>query len=345
MTAKLADFDYHLPPELIAQEPPEQRDSSRLMTFERSTGRIGESNFSEIGGLFRRGDLLVVNDTRVIPARLHGVKATGGKIEVFLVSRLDPAVEGWRCLLRSSKPCRPGTFIHLAEGMTALVEENLGDGVWRLSFTPVKGFSEWLERVGSMPLPPYIRREASDRDRERYQTVFAHSSGAVAAPTAGLHFTEELLDGLRKLGVEIATLTLHVGLGTFMPLRVDDLSHHRMHREWFHIPDATAAAIAARKDGGGRVIALGTTTTRALEQAARGDGSVESGEGEADLFITPGYCFKVIDALITNFHLPKSTLLMLVSAFAGRELLLKAYSEAVARRFRFYSYGDAMIIL
>ncbi len=341
---RLADFDYLLPPELIAQEPAQRRDASRLMTLERSSGIIDEKRFSDIVSFFAAGDLLVLNDTRVIPARLHGSKSSGGKIEVFLVNRMAGAGELWRCLLRSSKQCRPGTAILLPQGMTAQVVEKLDDACWAVSFSPAAHFGDWLEQAGEMPLPPYIKRGADSNDRERYQTVFARAKGAVAAPTAGLHFTEVLLQQLRDSGVQIAPLTLHVGLGTFLPVRVEDLRQHRMHREWYHIPEATAAAIAACRAAGGRVVALGTTTCRALEQAAGDNGRVAAGEGEADIFIAPGYHFKVVDAMITNFHLPQSTLLMLVSAFAGRELLLKAYAEAVAKRYRFYSYGDAMFI-
>lgn len=341
---RVDDFDYDLPPELIAQEPLGQRDATRLMTVDRERGDVGEAPFREIIRLFRPGDLLVVNDTRVIPARFFGVKESGGRVEVFLERRLSAEGEQWQCLLRSSKPSRPGTRILLSGGVTA---EVLGRGegdTWRLSFTPVAGFDEWLESTGVMPLPPYIRRSAADADRERYQTVFAHHKGAVAAPTAGLHFTPELLDELQGRGVEIATITLHVGLGTFMPVRVERVEEHRMHRERYIIPSSTADTVNARKRGAGRVVALGTTVCRTLEHAACGDGTVTAGAGETDIFIYPGYRFNAVDALITNFHLPKSTLLMLVSAFAGKELLFRAYDEAVARRFRFFSYGDAMFI-
>ncbi len=342
---RLSDFNYTLPPELIAQRPAEQRAESRLMSLERATGTVGETSFPEICGFFREGDLLVVNDTRVIPARLFGVKDTGGRIEIFLVKRLPVEGQFWECLARSSKKPRPGSTVMLQEGVTARIEGDGGDGNLVISFSPEEGFEEWLERSGNIPLPPYIRRPAANEDRERYQTVFARVKGAVAAPTAGLHFTDALLDAICKKGVEIAPLTLHVGLGTFLPVREDDPTRHRMHREYFAIPEATASAVNKRKNGGGRVIALGTTTTRALEHAGAPDGTVPSGEGESDIFITPGYSFKVIDGLITNFHLPCSTLLMLVAAFAGREFILCAYEEAVRRRFRFVSYGDAMIII
>ena len=341
---RVDDFDFDLPPELIAQEPLDRRDATRLMTLDRCRREIGEIPFREIARLFRPGDLLVMNDTRVIPARLFGAKESGGRVEVFLERRLAAEGEQWQCLLRSSKPSRPGTRIRLAEGVAAEVVGRGEGDTWCLSFTPADGFDEWLERNGAMPLPPYIRRSAAEADRERYQTVFSRHRGAVAAPTAGLHFTTELLDELRQWGVEIATVTLHVGLGTFMPIRVERVEDHLMHRERYVIPSSTADAVNARKWDGGRVVALGTTVCRTLEHGARDDGTVTAGAGETGIFIYPGYRFKTVDALITNFHLPKSTLLMLVSAFAGKELLSRAYDEAVARRFRFFSYGDAMFV-
>jgi S-adenosylmethionine:tRNA ribosyltransferase-isomerase len=341
---QLNDFDYFLPSELIAQEPAEKREAARLMTLERHSGTIGETGFAEVAGLLRQGDLLVLNDTRVIPARLFGVKESGGRVELLLVKKLIQQGEVWQCLIRASKLPLPGSVIRLAEDMAAVVEQRVEEETWIISFSTEEGFEAWLERNGSMPLPPYIKRAVGERDRERYQTVFAREKGAVAAPTAGLHFTEDLLAAISGRGVEIATLTLHVGLGTFLPVRVDDLRQHRMHHEYYRIPEETARAVNERERGGGRVVAVGTTTTRALEQAATGDGMLRAGAGEADIFIYPGYSFKVVDTMITNFHLPKSTLLMLVCAFAGKELLLRAYAEAVRRRFRFYSYGDAMLI-
>jgi S-adenosylmethionine:tRNA ribosyltransferase-isomerase len=341
---RLDDFDYQLPAELIALEPAARRDAARLLTLDRATGASDERTMAAFPDLLRPGDLVVLNDTRVIPARLFGTKESGGKTEVFLVRRLDQPAECWECLLRSSKPSKAGTRILLAEGVVATVGMRAAEETWQLCFTGVDDFWGWLERVGSMPLPPYIRRAAAAADRERYQTVFSRERGAVAAPTAGLHFTPELLARLEQAGAEIATLTLHVGLGTFMPVRVEDVRTHRMHRERFSIPAATATAVARCKARGGRVIAVGTTATRALEYAAADDGTVRPGSGEADIFIYPGYRFKVVDALLTNFHLPKSTLLLLVAAFAGRERVLEAYRLAVARQFRFYSYGDAMFI-
>lgn len=341
---RFSDFNYFLPPELIAQTPADQRDASRLMILKRRERSIEESVFSRIPDLFRPGDLLVLNNTRVIPARLQGNKESGGRIEVFLVRKLATPGQVWSCLLKVSKKPAPGSLIRLPRGMTARVVEKNGEDTWTLSFSPCEGFDRWLEEQGNIPLPPYIRRAVDPSDRARYQTVFARVAGAVAAPTAGLHFTGELLAELAARGVEIAPLTLHVGLGTFLPVRVEEVHEHRMHREQYCIPEETAAAVTERKKGQGRVIALGTTTARALEHAADSHGAVQAGEGEADIFIHPGYRFKVVDALITNFHLPCSTLLLLVAAFAGKEFLMHAYEEAVRRRFRFFSYGDAMFI-
>jgi S-adenosylmethionine:tRNA ribosyltransferase-isomerase len=340
----LDDFDYSLPPELIAQQPSGRRDASRLMILERETGIITEASFREITGLFREGDLLVINDTRVIPARLTGFKESGGRVEVFLVRKLAEQGEVWHCLIKASTPPKPATIILLPEGLQARVMERGEEGLWIVSFSPVQGFEELLERVGSIPLPPYIRRPAGEQDSERYQTVFARVKGAVAAPTAGLHVTSELLAAIGQRGVEIVPLTLHVGLGTFLPIRVEDPRKHRMHRERYSIPELTAAKVNSAKEEGRRVIALGTTSARALEYATADDGHLLPGDGEADIFIYPGYRFKLVDALITNFHLPKSSLLMMVAAFAGREFIFKAYCEAVRRRFRFFSYGDAMFI-
>lgn len=341
---RFRDFDYELPQELIAQTPAEHRDASRLMILDRKTGAIAESVFSRIAEMFEPGDLLVVNDTRVLPARLFGEKESGGRVEVFLLRRMNGPDEVWSCLLRSSKKPRPGSSLKLAAGMTAQVLERVDDESWLVSFSRNQDFSQWLDEQGRMPLPPYIRREAEVQDASRYQTVFARNRGAVAAPTAGLHFTEQLLREVQANGVEIAQLTLHVGLGTFLPVRVEEVSEHRMHREFYTIPPETAAAITSRKSGQGRVIALGTTTTRALEHAADAAGVVRIGDGEADIFIHSDYRFKIVDALITNFHLPCSTLLLLVSAFAGKDFLFRAYAEAIQRKFRFFSYGDAMFI-
>lgn len=340
------DFDFDLPPELIAQYPASARDASRLMVLRRAGRSVETGGFPGIVDHFIPGDLLVINDTRVIPARLHGEKETGGKVEVFLVGR-QPQAEGevWSCLTRCSKPLRPGARLRLGEGVEGIVLPGGEEPHRLIRFESGEDFGEVLDRIGRIPLPPYIRRQDDLFDRERYQTVFASRPGAVAAPTAGLHFTEAILGELRNRGVDIRTVTLHVGLGTFMPVRVDDARAHRMHGERFDIPAATAEAVNRAKLEGRRVFALGTTTTRTLEYAAGVDGRIRSGEGITDLFICPGFPFRVVDALITNFHLSRSTLLMLVSAFAGRDFVLEAYRRAVLERFRFFSYGDCMLIL
>jgi S-adenosylmethionine:tRNA ribosyltransferase-isomerase len=342
---RLEDFDYALPPEQIAQYPLPGRDDSRLMVLDRSKGSVDTGTFPDIIRFFRAGDLLVINDTRVIPARLLGAKDSGGRIEVFLVRRLAGEDETWACLTRCSKTPRPGSRLRLAGGIEGTVLSG-GEAPYRhIHFACAGDFHSALERAGRIPLPPYIRREDDATDRIRYQTVFANNRGAVAAPTAGLHFTAAILAELRRIGVEIQPLTLHVGLGTFLPVRVDDVREHRMHGESYHVPEATAAAVNLAKAQGRRVFALGTTTTRTLEHAVDDAGRVVPGEGVSDLFIYPGFRFKVVDALITNFHLPCSTLLMLVSAFAGRDFTLAAYRQAVREGFRFFSYGDCMLIL
>jgi len=337
------DFHFTLPQELIATEPPAARDSARLMTIDRSSGIVSETTVSSLPELLRPSDLLILNDTKVIPARLHGYKSTGGKVEIFLVRCLAGEGELWEALLRSSKSLLPGAVVTLPDGVSATVV-SLGQEETRIiSFAGTDDFFAWLDRNGAVPLPPYIKREPDERDRGRYQTVFAKERGAVAAPTAGLHFTESLLDKIKSKGVEVAAITLHVGLGTFMPVRTEDLREHRMHSERYSISPETVAAVERCRAAGGRVIAVGTTVARTLEYAAVGN-IPQAGEGEADIFIYPGYEFKVVDALITNFHLPESTLLMLVCAFAGRERILDAYRRAVESGFRFYSYGDAMFI-
>ncbi len=343
---RLSDFDFELPEEQIAQLPPPCRHDSRLMVVQRREGSIWTGEFPDIVRFFSPGDLLVVNDTRVIPARLLGKKDSGGRIEVFLVRRLpDEPGEAWVCMTRCSKPPRPGSRIRFAEELSGVVLPG-GDSQFRhLRFETRDDFLAALEKVGRIPLPPYIRREDTTADRERYQTVFAATPGAVAAPTAGLHFTPEILADLQGRGVEVRSLTLHVGLGTFLPVRVEDPREHRMHAESFSIPPATAEAVNRARREGRRVFALGTTALRTLEYAVAEDGALTAGEGWTDLFIYPGFVFRVADGLITNFHLPRSTLLMLVSAFAGRDLVLKAYRRAVREEFRFFSYGDCMLIL
>lgn len=340
----LDDFDFSLPPELIAQEPSATRDGSRLMVVNRTQGLLSSGQFTEITTHLGRGDVLVLNDTRVIPARLLGQKETGGQVEVFLSRRLAGEAEIWSCLSRSSKPLRVGAKVGFDHGLSGEVLAG-GDGPHRLiRFECPQEFLQVLEKVGHVPLPPYIHRQDGEHDRERYQTVFARHAGAVAAPTAGLHFTQPLLQQLRSAGVEIVSLTLHVGLGTFMPVRTSNLLEHRMHSEVYHISEQSATAVNRARQQGRRIIALGTTSTRALEAAADEQGQLKAGAGETDIFITPGYRFRVIDGLITNFHLPKSTLLVLVCAFAGRDLVLSAYQRAIEEKFRFFSYGDCMLI-
>jgi len=341
---RLSNYSFDLPPEQIAQFPAPAREDSRLMVLRRRSRSVERRNFPEIASCFTSGDLLVINDTRVIPARLQGQKESGGKIEIFLVRRHPGEEEVWTCLTRCSKPARVGCRLLLGEiEGTVLAEEEPSYRVVR--FRCAGDFRQALERTGHIPLPPYIRRTDEPLDRERYQTVFARQPGAVAAPTAGLHFTEALLDALRAAGVNILPLTLHVGLGTFLPVRVDDVRQHRMHAEVFDIPLETAAAVNRAKEQGRRVFALGTTVARTLEYAVAADGRVVAGGGTTDLFIYPGFEFRVIDALITNFHLPCSTLLMLVAAFAGRDFVLDAYRQAVQENFRFFSYGDCMLVL
>lgn len=339
------DFNYHLPQELIARYPAPERDASRLMLLDRTAKTIGEDVFAHLGSYLRPGDLLVMNDTRVIPARLFGAKTTGGSVELFLVKRLSAEGDEWECLLRGSKRFKEGQTILFAAGMTARVITHQGPESWRVVFAGAEPFDTWLDREGHIPLPPYLQRDDDAQDRERYQTVIATAPGAVAAPTAGLHFTHELLAALAATGVESARLTLHTGLGTFKPVRVEQVEEHHIHREWYEISSETVNAIRSTKERGGRVVAVGTTSARALEFAADDDGRIRAGAGEADIFIYPGYRFRVVDGLITNFHLPESTLLMLVAAFAGREFVLDAYREAVTRGFRFYSYGDAMLLI
>ena len=340
------DFHFDLPDELIARTPAKERRGSRLLCLDGPTGAIEHRQFAELADLVEPGDLLVFNDTRVIPARLFGRKASGGKLEILIERVLD----GRRALahIRSSKSPKPGSEV-LLEDDTALVMVARHEALFELEF-PQEGVLPVLERLGHMPLPPYIDRPDEESDRERYQTVYSRSAGAVAAPTAGLHFDDDMLAALRNKGVETAFVTLHVGAGTFQPVRVDDIFEHKMHSEVLHVPESVCRAVADCRARGGRVIAVGTTSVRALESAAamsESAGAVDKllpATGETDIFIYPGYRFRVVDRLITNFHLPESTLLMLVSAFAGYEQTMNAYREAVANKYRFFSYGDAMLI-
>jgi S-adenosylmethionine:tRNA ribosyltransferase-isomerase len=350
----LNDYSYHLPADLIAQHPADQRDRSNLLYLNRQTGELSHHCFNEIGEFLQPGDVLVINNTAVIPARLEGCKETGGKVEV-LIADYNGGLQSiqksghfvCRCLVKASKRPAPGMRLYFGEDLTAEVLGS-GNGTHTLRFSTGDDFEKVLDRIGKVPLPPYIKRHsesaASVDDRNAYQTVYASHKGAVAAPTAGLHFTEKLLDKLAASGLKIAPLTLHVGFGTFLPVRFDDIRRHSMHSEPFLISDKSADIINSARAGGKKIIAVGTTCVRTLEYATNGRGGVTAGSGSCDLFIYPGYEFKTIDAMITNFHLPQSTLLMLVAAFAGRQKVLEAYQEAINRKYRFYSYGDAMLI-
>ncbi|MFO1393586.1 MAG: tRNA preQ1(34) S-adenosylmethionine ribosyltransferase-isomerase QueA [Steroidobacteraceae bacterium] len=333
-----AEFHYELPDELIARRPTARRSDSRLLCLDGRDGSTADRNFADLPRLLRAGDLMVFNDTRVVPARMFGRKASGGRVEMLL----ERVLGGKRALvqLRSSKPLASDSVIHLPGGVEARVAGRSGE-FWLVEFDSDPGAV--FERHGEMPLPPYLRRPVEDDDRERYQTVYAREPGAVAAPTAGLHFDEGLLAACREAGIHSARVTLHVGAGTFQPVRVDDVREHRMHAERVEVPEATRAAVRACRERGGRVVAIGTTSVRALESAASG-GALAPFVGDTRLFITPGFRFRVVDVLVTNFHLPESTLLMLVCAFAGREHVLAAYRHAVAARYRFFSYGDAMLV-
>ena len=347
---KVDGFSFELPGALIAQVPADRRDASRLMILNRSTGAVAHRTFSDFVSELAENDLLVLNDTKVLPTRLRGTKPTGGRIEVLLVERLGEAPGGsrWRALLTGSKSVRPGMTIAIAPGLTAIPEERVGD-VWTITLLhPDRDAEHAIDAAGIMPLPPYIRREESDPreslDRLRYQTVYARHAGAAAAPTAGLHLTEELLAAARARGVELAFVTLHVGLGTFAPIRESEVEEHRIHEEPYTIPDATVGAVRRTKSRGGRVVAIGTTVARALETSVNDDGILVAGAGRSSLFIYPGFRFRAVDALVTNFHLPQSTLLMLVCAFAGTDAVLAAYATAVQEKYRFFSYGDAMFV-
>jgi S-adenosylmethionine:tRNA ribosyltransferase-isomerase len=336
---QIKDFDFDLPAELIAQKPLPERSASRLLVVDPGQAKLSDRQFADLGDYLQPGDLLVFNDTRVIPARLFGRKATGGKVEVMVERLLD--AENLLAHVRASKAPKPGSDLVLEEHIACRVvdrEQDLfilrqANGSWL----------ELLERYGHVPLPPYIRRADADADRERYQTVYACNPGAVAAPTAGLHFDEAMLQSLREMGVDSARLTLHVGAGTFQPIRGDDIDSHVMHSERVEVPAATVAVIAATQQRGGRIVAVGTTVVRSLETAAAA-GKLSAYDGESRLFIKPGYQFQVVDAMLTNFHLPRSTLLMLVSAFAGTDTMRRAYEHAIGARYRFFSYGDAMFI-
>ena len=335
----VSDFDYYLPDELIAQQPIEPRDRSRLLVLDRQTGSIDHKEFYNLPQFLQPGDTLVFNDTRVIPARLLGVKPeTGGKVEVFLLNRTTK--DEWEVLVKPGKRARPGTVIAFGDNCQVIDTTGFGGRVVRFSYQGV--FEEILDELGETPLPPYIKEQLPDK--ERYQTVYARERGSAAAPTAGLHFTRELMEKIKSMGANLAFVTLHVGLGTFRPVTAEDITEHVMHREYYSVPAATADIVNKTLAAGKRVIAVGTTAVRTLESAGS-TGQLEAKSGWTEIFIYPGYEFKIVKALITNFHLPKSTLLMLISALAGRELIFKAYREAVEQRYRFFSFGDAMFII
>ena len=350
----LSDYNYDLPVDLIAQVPEEKRDNSRLMVVDRRDGSWRHSRFCRVCDELDSGDVLVINNTKVMPARLFGQKATGGKVELLVLEYANladtlsgPDKQPAKCLIKASKQCRPGTMLGFGKGLSAVVD-SFDDGIYTVTFTSVHGLEKAFDHNGFMPLPPYIKRspetQAPCDDRQAYQTVYASEKGAVAAPTAGLHFTRELMSAIAAHGVELAEITLHVGYGTFLPVRAADIREHKMHTEMYHIPEKAARMVNRARSQGRRVVAVGTTSVRTLEYAFRKREAVQPGSGACDLFIYPGFRFKAIDAMITNFHLPESTLLMLVSAFAGRERMLRTYREAVRQKYRFFSYGDAMMI-
>ena len=339
---KTSDFYFDLPQELIAQDPLEDRSSSRLLVLDKKTGERKHKIFRDIKSFLKPGDCLVINDTKVIPARLLGAKKeTGGQVEILLLKRMENDV--WETLVKPGKKCRPGAQIVFGNGeLEAEIMEVLPDGNRLVHFTYEGIFEEVLDRLGQMPLPPYITHKL--KDRNRYQTVYAKYEGSAAAPTAGLHFTQQLMDEIEAMGVKIARVTLHVGLGTFRPVKVENVLEHHMHSEFYQVSQEAADLINSTKAAGGRIISVGTTSTRTLESVATEDGIIVPGSGNTEIFIYPGYRFKAIDCLITNFHLPESTLLMLVSALAGKEHIMAAYEEAVKEGYRFFSFGDAMFI-
>ncbi len=346
----LTDYDYKLPHDLVGQVPCARRDRSRLMRLNRADGKIAHHLFCDVADFLHPGDVLVVNNTRVIRGRLLGKKATGGKVEVLLAdfaggSKPVNGSGGFECdcLIKAAKAPQKGSALLFEEGLTGTVLEQR-NGIYRVGFSCRQDFDLMLDRIGRVPLPPYLRRPDEDRDRQSYQTVYAVAKGAVAAPTAGLHFTDELLESIKARGVRVVAVTLHVGYGTFQTVRSHDIRQHRMHAERFVIPETSAAIINSARLEGRLIVAVGTTSVRTLEYASDDNGVVRPGSGVCDLFIYPGYRFKAVDAMITNFHLPKSTLLMLVSAFADRDMILSAYRQAIRRGYRFYSYGDAMLI-
>lgn len=343
----ISDFDYELPEELIAQEPPARRDASRMLIVDRASQSWHDSQFTSLPDHLRANDVLVLNNTRVFPARLRGERApSGGAVELLLLREVEPNL--WQALTRPARRLQKGARINFGKSqLQAEVVESLEGGVRVIRFEPGHDLDSLIDQIGETPLPPYIKRAqgSPDGDRERYQTIYADERGAIAAPTAGLHFSPEVLATVKEQGVQVVQITLHVGYGTFEPVRVDDVSSHAVAPEWFSITDESAQSINRVRAEGGRIFAVGTTTARALETAANSKGQVVAGAGSTGLTILPGHRFRAVDALLTNFHLPRSSLLILVSAFAGRELVLAAYRDAVEKHYRFYSYGDCMLIL
>jgi S-adenosylmethionine:tRNA ribosyltransferase-isomerase len=343
---RINNLDYHLPEGLIAQYPIEPRDKARLMVLNRRGGEYISTTFSRLGDFLRQGDVLVVNDTRVIRARLFGQKETYGKVEILLLRKVPVDGEVWECLVKRGKRIKVGTRIQFAPDLEGEVVGNGSEGKKRIFFAAQGDFQEIIHRIGNVPLPPYIRKGKDEEvDKEGYQSIFARHEGAIAAPTAGLHFTPELVQGIEEQGVSFVPLTLHVGLGSFQPIRSEEVEDHRLEPEYYRIPPASAEAINAARARGGRLCAVGTTMVRALESAADEDGTIHPQQGMTDLYIYPPYRFKAVDALITNFHLPRSTLLLLVFAFGGKELIIRAYQEAIREGYGFYSYGDGMLIM
>ncbi len=341
---RIEEFDYTLPSSLVAQYPSSQRGESRLMVLDRSQGTIEHRDFQDILDYFHPGDLLVMNNTLVLPARLIGKKETGGKCEILLIPSRNGTKGVWEVLIRGSGRMKPGARIQFEEGLSGEVKE-IKNGKGKICFSGQGGVMEILRKIGHMPLPPYIKREDEPLDKDRYQTIFAEREGSIAAPTAGLHFTHSLLQSLRDQGVTTTWITLHIGIGTFAPVKVKNIEDHSMEAEWIEISEETVKKIEETKQRGGRILTVGTTTTKALESFADTEGRVKAGENLSSLFIYPPYHFRITNGLITNFHFPKSTLVMLISAFAGKDLLMKAYGEAIERKYRFYSYGDAMLII
>jgi S-adenosylmethionine:tRNA ribosyltransferase-isomerase len=341
---RTSDFDFHLPPEQVAQIPVERRDASRLLVVDRATGELHHRVFSDLVEYVPAGDALVLNETRVFPARLLGRKATGAAAEVLLLHPHGGEEKVWTALVRPGAKLKPGRTVEVGEELSVEIVDSTpgGERIVRL-VTPLP-LAEALDRYGEVPLPPYVERSATEADRERYQTVYARERGSVAAPTAGLHFTPELIAAFEAKGVRIARLVLHVGVGTFRPVEAEDPAEHRMHSEWYSVSSEAAAAVNETRAAGGSIWAVGTTVVRTLESAATDDGRVHAGEGWTDIFIRPPYRFKAVDHLVTNFHLPRSSLLMLVSALGGYERVMGAYREAVERGYRFFSYGDAMVL-